>query len=215
MTADEVAAGPLVRLNSGQGNATSINIDNFGGAVAMVKHLASSGPPAYRVHLRTAAQRRRRRAPARVSLRHSRAPCVADRVPRRLYRGGWLSRRERAGGTPPGARRDLRGERFHGHRRASCVARRQRARARRHRAGRLRRHSYRPLRHSRAHDGQCGDLGTGTARLRDAARRDQRPYLIPTTRKFPTRLVVRESCGSQLRSTSHPQLSLHRGGGKA
>ena len=43
MTADEVAAIPVVRLNSGQGYATSINIDNFGGAVAMVNHLASRG----------------------------------------------------------------------------------------------------------------------------------------------------------------------------
>jgi DNA-binding LacI/PurR family transcriptional regulator len=37
----------------------------------------------------------------------------------------------------------------------------------------------------------------------------------PRREKFPTRLVVRESCGSQLRVPTHPQLSIHRGGGKA
>jgi len=215
MTADEVARMPVVRLNSGQGYATSINIDNFGGASAMVKHLASRGR--HRIAFicgpqrnADAVERQRGYRSAIRALHASPIECPGDFT----EEGGYLAAKELVQRRPApdaifaandsmaiGALRALREGGVHVPDEIALAG-------------------FDDIPIARY---VTPALTTVSVAISELGRRafemllDEISGRTSTQRreKFPTRLVVRESCGSQLRSTFRPQLSLHRGGGKA
>jgi LacI family transcriptional regulator, galactose operon repressor len=213
MSADEVARVPVVRLNSGQGYATSLNVDNYGGASAMVRHLASSG--------------RKRIAFIRGPERNADAS-ERQRGYRSAVRALGIAPQEFAGDfTEEG-----------GYRAASeLVKRRPLPDAIFAANDAMAIGALRALREAALAVPQevalagfddipiaryvTPALTTVNVAIAELGRRafemllDEINGQSPSKRreKFPTRLVVRESCGSSV--SSHPQLSIHRGGGKA
>jgi LacI family transcriptional regulator len=213
MSADEVARMPVVRLNSGQGHATSINVDNFGGASAMVRHLTSSG---------------RRRIAFICGPPRNADAAERQRGYRSAMRAGGLTPQEVAGDfTEEGGYRAVK-EVLRQNPRPDAIFAANDSMA----IGALRalRESGLRVPEEMALTGfddipiaryVTPALTTVNVAIAELGRRAFEMLLDEINgrssnqrrEKFPTRLVVRESCGSQLSVPSHPQLSIHRGGG--
>ena len=149
---------PTVLMNTPVTSAhyPTLNIDNYGGAFAMMQHLIERGHRAHRADRRTGRQFRcQRSACAVIAMRWRRhaTGCRAQILRRRFHRGIRLPRRPAAAGDANTSACRVRRQRHDGGRLPVCADRSRHSRSRRHRPGRLRRYSDRPLRHATVDDG--------------------------------------------------------------
>ena len=215
VAAGEVPPLPLVRVNSAQGQGTTINIDNFGGAMAMVRHLASRG------YARIAFIRGpERNADAAERLRGYRAATRSlDASPLEFAgdfteEGGYKAARQMM------MRKPLPDAIFAANDSMAIGALRALREALVRVPGDVALAGFDDIPIARY---VTPALTTVNVAICELGRRAFEMLLDeigthssnPRREKFPTRLVVRESCGSQVGVPSHPQLSIHRGGGKA
>jgi DNA-binding LacI/PurR family transcriptional regulator len=111
---------PAVMMNTRISGSrhSSFSVDNYGGALAMLRHLVETRPQAHRLHRRARKQLRGRGAPAGLSRRLVRAGArhVRRGAARRLHAGVGLPRRQPDRRADRAAHRHLRGQRHDGHR---------------------------------------------------------------------------------------------------
>lgn len=215
MSADEVAAMPVVRLNSGQGYASCINIDNFGGASAMVSHLASRG------HRRIGFIRGpQHNADAAERLRGYRAAMRRLHVAPIEYPGDFTEEGGYAAAHEMTRKKPLPEAIFAANDSMAVGALRALREAGVAVPEEVALSGFDDIPIARY---VTPALTTVNVEIAELGRRAFEMLLeeingrSPQQRreKFPTRLVVRESCGSQVGLSSHSHLSVHRGGGKA
>jgi len=215
---EDLPSVPLVHLNSARGFGTSINIDNAGGATAMVRHLASLG------NRRLAFIRGpERNADAAERLRGYRSAIRSLGKPSAegvevagdfTEEGGYTAAREMLRHKPLpdaifAANDAMAIGALHAFREASVRVPDEIALA-----------GFDDIPIARYVTPALTTVNVEIAELGRRAFELLLEIIDSNTssnrrEKFPTRLVVRESCGSQVRVPTHPQLSLHRGGGKA
>ena len=204
---------PLVRLNSEKG-AAAINIDNFGGAVAMVRHLASR----YR---RIAFIRGpERNADAAERLRGYRRAMHELGLQPQEYSGDFTEEGGYQAAREIVLRQDLPEVIFAANDSMAIGALRALREAAVLVPGQVALAGFDDIPIARY---VTPALTTVNVEISELGRRafemllDEIDSRSPKQRheKFPTRLVVRESCGSNLGVPTHPHHSIHRGGGKA